>query len=197
MNLYKYKLQAFFLASVYAGIAGALSAHHLRHNPAWPGLFDAEKARLMAVIGEHVAEIQHIGSTSVPGLGAKPVIDIMIGVRSLADADAYCVKPIIALGYEYVKAFEVDLPFRRYFRKDNADGMRTHQIHLVEIESDWWVRHLVFRDYLRTHRDASEAYERLKRELAAQPFETTNDYAEAKTEFITALEAKAFAWKRE
>jgi len=167
------------------------------YNPAWPDMFTAEKARLMAVIGDHVADIQHIGSTSVPGLGAKPVIDIMIGVRVLADADAYCIAPIIGLGYEYVKAFEVELPFRRYFRKDNADGMRTHQIHLVEIESDWWERHLVFRDYLRTHREASEAYGRLKRELATQPFKTTNDYAEAKTDFITAVEAQAFAWKGE
>ncbi len=151
----------------------------------------------MAVIGDYVVDIQHIGSTSVPGLGAKPVIDIMIGVRSLADADAYCIEPIVGLGYEYVKAFEVELPFRRYFRKDNADGVRTHQIHLVEITSEWWERHLIFRDYLRTHPEASEAYERLKRELAAQPFETTNDYADAKTEFITAMEVNAFAWKGE
>ena len=167
------------------------------YNPAWPDWFVAEKTRLLAVIADHVADIQHIGSTSVPGLGAKPVIDIMIGVRSLADADAHCIEAIVDLGYEYVKAFEVELPFRRYFRKDNSAGARTHQIHLVENENDWWVRHLVFRDYLRTHRESSEAYERLKRELAAQPFETTNDYAEAKTEFITAVEAKAFAWKGE
>ncbi len=162
------------------------------YNLTWPGLFAAEKVQLMAVISDHVADIQHIGSTSVPGLGAKPVIDIMIGVRSLTNADAYCIAPIIGLDYEYVKEFEAELPFRRYFRKDNSEGVRTHQIHLVEIESDWWVRHLVFRDYLRTHREASEAYERLKRELAAQPFETTNDYAEAKTDFIKAIEAKAF-----
>jgi len=165
------------------------------YNPAWPHQFATEQAQLMAVIGDHVADIEHIGSTSIPGLGAKPVIDIMIGVRSLADADAHCIAPIVDLGYEYVKSFEVELPFRRYFRKDNADGVRTHHIHLVEIESDWWERHLVFRDYLRAHPEVSEAYEQLKRELAAQPFETTNDYSEAKTEFVRAVEAEALAWK--
>ncbi len=165
------------------------------YDPTWPDLFAAEKARLMAIIGDHVADIQHIGSTSVPGLGAKPVIDIMIGVRSLSDADHYCIAPIVDLGYAYIMKYEVETPFRRFFCKDNSQGVRTHNIHLVEIGSDWWERHLVFRDYLRTHLEVSEAYERLKRELAAQPFETTNDYAEAKTEFITAVEAEAFAWK--
>lgn len=167
------------------------------YNPDWPDQFATEKAQLMAIVGDYVADIQHIGSTSVPGLGAKPVIDIMIGVRSLADADAHCIEPIVGLGYEYVRKYEVELPFRRYFSKDNADGIRTHQIHLVEIESDWWERHLVFRDYLRTHPEASEAYERLKRELAALPFESTNDYAEAKTEFIRGVETEAFAWRGE
>ena len=167
------------------------------YNPDWPNLFAGEKARLIAAIGDHVADIQHIGSTSVPGLGAKPVIDIMIGVRRLADADTYCVNPIIDLGYEYVRAYEVELPFRRFFCKDNAKGIRTHNIHLVEIESDWWERHLVFRDYLRTHPEVSEAYERLKRELAALLFESTNDYAEAKTEFIRGVETEAFAWRGE
>jgi GrpB-like predicted nucleotidyltransferase (UPF0157 family) len=165
------------------------------YDPAWPHLFAAEKARLMADIGDHVADIQHIGSTSVPGLGAKPVIDIMVGVRFLADADSHCISPIVGLGYEYVPQFEIDIPFRRYFRKDNDNGVRTHQIHLVEIESDWWERHLVFRDYLRTHPEVREAYEQLKRELASQPFETTGDYAEAKTEFIRAVETDAFVWQ--
>jgi len=167
------------------------------YNPDWPNLFADEKARLIAAIGDHVEDIQHIGSTSVPGLGAKPVIDIMIGVRRLADADTYCVAPIIDLGYEYVRAYEVELPFRRFFRKDNAEGIRTHNIHLVETESDWWERHLVFRDYLRTHPEVCEAYERLKRELAALPFESTNDYAEAKTAFIRGVETEAFAWRGE
>jgi GrpB-like predicted nucleotidyltransferase (UPF0157 family) len=163
------------------------------YNPVWREMFDSEKEKLLAAIGDYVAAIEHIGSTAVPGLGAKPVIDIMIGVRSLAEADKHCVEPITGLGYDYVKAFEKDTPFRRYFRKDSQEGKRTHQIHLVEHGSDWWKRHLAFRDYLCVHDDVREAYERLKRDLAAREFETVSDYANAKTDFIKGIEAKALA----
>ncbi|MBI5838850.1 MAG: GrpB family protein [Chloroflexi bacterium] len=160
------------------------------YNPEWPELFKIEKKKLLTAIGDYVAAIEHIGSTAVPGLAAKPVIDILIGVRTLTEADRYCIEPITGLGYEYVKAFEKDTPYRRYFRKDSRDGDRTHQIHLVEHGRDWWKRHLAFRDYLRVHVDAREAYERLKRDLATREFETVSDYANAKSEFIKAIEAK-------
>ncbi len=163
------------------------------YNPAWPKSFDIEKEQLLTAIGNYVAAIEHIGSTAVPGLGAKPVLDIMIGVRTLAEADRYCVEPIIQLGYDYVKVFEKDTPFRRYFRKNTRDGTRTHQIHLVEYGSGWWKRHLAFRDYLRVHGDARQAYEQLKRDLATREFGTGSEYANAKTDFIKAIEAKAMA----
>ncbi len=166
------------------------------YDPAWRKLFEEEKTRLLEVIGEYGVDIQHIGSTSVPGLGAKPVIDIQIGVRDLAEIDAYGIEPIVSLGYDYRSEYEAELPFRRYFSKNNAAGKRTHQIHLVEIESDWWERHILFRDYLRAHDSARDAYEQFKRELAPQ-FTNTNDYAEAKTEFIQAMEVKATTWKKE
>jgi GrpB-like predicted nucleotidyltransferase (UPF0157 family)/aminoglycoside phosphotransferase (APT) family kinase protein len=167
------------------------------YNPAWREMFDSEKAKLLTAIGDYVAAIEHIGSTGVPGLGAKPVIDIMIGVRSLAEADKHCVEPITGLGYDYVKAFEKDTPFRRYFRKNSREGNRTHQIHLVEYGSDWWKRHLAFRDYLRVHVDAREAYAQLKRDLATREFGTVSDYANAKSEFIKAIEAKALTGQRQ
>lgn len=163
------------------------------YNPAWSELFKVERDTLLAAIGDHVEAVEHIGSTAVPGLAAKPVIDIMIGVDTLAEADAYCVEPIIGLGYEYVKAFEKDMPFRRYFRKDDRNGTRTHQIHLVEMGSDWWNRHLAFRDYLRVHDDVREDYEQLKRELATRDFASVSAYADAKTEFIRSIEEKALA----
>ena len=166
------------------------------YNSAWPSMFKAEQTQLLALIGDYIVDIEHVGSTAVPGLGAKPVIDIMIGIQHLADADKHCIDPIITLGYEYVKVFEKDIPFRRYFRKNNQDGIRTYQIHLVEVESDWWKRHLIFRDYLRTHNEVRDAYEQLKRELANREFERTSDYADAKTEFIKAVEAKASVWKQ-
>ena len=163
------------------------------YNPIWPELFELEKGKLLAAVGDYVLDIQHIGSTAVPRLAAKPVIDIMIGVRTLTEADAACIEPIVQLGYEYVQAFETMIPFRRYFRKDSPDGVRTHQIHLVERESEWWQRHLAFRDYLWSHQEARTAYEQFKHDLVAQEWETINDYAEAKTDFIRTIEAKARA----
>ncbi len=163
------------------------------YDPRWPALYAAERDALLAACPAQFVVVEHIGSTAVPGLGAKPVLDIMIGVRTLAEADRYCVEPIIRLGYDYVKVFEQDTPFRRYFRKNTREGTRTHQIHLVEYGSDWWKRHLAFRDYLRVHGDARQAYEQLKRDLATREFETGSDYANAKTDFIKAIETKAMA----
>jgi GrpB-like predicted nucleotidyltransferase (UPF0157 family) len=165
------------------------------YDPNWPKLFEQEKARLADALGEHFVDIQHIGSTSVPGLGAKPILDIMIAVRTLAEADQFCIQPIVDLGYEYVKAFEAETPHRRYFRKENADGVRTHHIHLVEINSQWWVDHLLFRDYLRANPKARRAYEAHKRQLAEREWRVSNDYAEAKTEFILKMVGEARRWK--
>ena len=164
------------------------------YDPDWPLKFQAEKARLLDVIEPYVAAIEHMGSTAVPGLAAKPVIDIMVCVRTLAEADAHCIEPIVALGYEYVPRFEDEMPFRRYFRKDNAAGRRSHQIHLVEIGGEFWERHLLFRDYLRAHPEAAREYEALKSDLAPQ-FSNVNEYAEAKGVFVRSIEAKARQWK--
>jgi GrpB-like predicted nucleotidyltransferase (UPF0157 family) len=166
------------------------------YDSRWPAMFEAERARLLEVVGDWVAGIEHIGSTSVPGLAAKPVIDILIGVRALAEADAHCIEPICGLGYEYVPEFETVMPFRRYFRRLTPDGNHTHHIHLVEKESDFWERHLLFRDYLRAHPERAREYEALKRRLAPQ-FSDVNDYAEAKTAFIRAAEIQAAQWRRE
>ena len=135
------------------------------------------------------AVVEHIGSTSVPGLAAKPIIDMMVGITDFTQADAL-VPGVQSLGYEYVSQFEVEMPFRRYFRKDN-EGVRTHQIHLVALNSEFWNRHLAFREYLKTHPDVAAEYAALKRQLAEQDWQDVNDYADAKTEFIQSVEARA------
>jgi GrpB-like predicted nucleotidyltransferase (UPF0157 family) len=163
------------------------------YDPHWPAKFAEEEARLYKAIGDWVTGIEHIGSTSVPGLAAKPVIDILVGVRALAEADAHCIAPICDLGYEYVPEFESVMPYRRFFRRSTADGLRSHQIHLIEKETDFWQRHLLFRDYLRTHPARAQEYAALKRRLAPQ-FTDVNDYADAKTNFIRATEALARQW---
>jgi GrpB-like predicted nucleotidyltransferase (UPF0157 family) len=126
--------------------------------------------------------VEHIGSTSVPGLAAKPIIDVMVAIRSLADAPA-CVAPLAAIGYEYVPEHEAVMPERRYFRRGRG-GAGTHHLHMVERSSAFWEEHLLFRDYLRAHSEAAAEYERLKRELAAAHGSDRGAYTAAKTDFI-------------
>jgi GrpB-like predicted nucleotidyltransferase (UPF0157 family) len=156
------------------------------YEGAWPSLFGQEKARIERAIGPFVEEIEHIGSTAVPGLAAKPVIDIMVGVRSLDDSPAL-VERLGAIGYEYVPELERQMPSRRYFRKLRG-GRRTHQIHLVErSNSEWWDRHVLFRDHLRAHPKAAEEYAHLKRRLSERFEEDRDAYTDAKTAFISGI----------
>lgn len=136
------------------------------YNPEWPKLFEAEKRAILKAIGQYILEIEHIGSTAIPGIHAKPVIDIMIGVNKLADITPEVISILEKLGYVYVKQFEDKMPFRRFFQKNNSEGVRTHQIHLVEINNDFWKRHLLFRNFLRAHPNDAKRYEKLKLELA-------------------------------
>jgi GrpB-like predicted nucleotidyltransferase (UPF0157 family) len=158
------------------------------YDATWPRQFEEERRRILAAIGRYVAEVEHIGSTAVAGLAAKPIIDILVGLRSLADA-ANCINPLTGLGYEYVPEFEAELPERRYFRRVEPRP-RTHHIHMVENTSEFWRRQLLFRDYLRAHPEDARAYELLKRDLVSR-FEVGRDYAAAKSVFISAILDKA------
>ncbi len=120
------------------------------YDDSWPAKFDEEKQHLERAIGKIVTRIEHIGSTSVPGLAAKPVIDMMVGLRTLDEAEE-CITPIEKLGYIYVPEFEGTMPERRYFRKTAANGLTTHQQHMVTESSSFWQRHIEFCDYLRAH----------------------------------------------
>ena len=160
----------------------------VEYDPRWPALYEAEASAILGAIGHVIVALEHVGSTSVPGLGAKPIIDILAGVRILADA-AQCVEPLRGLGYEYVPEYEAEIPDRRYFRKGPPAG-RTHHLHLVEHGGEFWMRHLLFRDYLRAHPEAAQAYDRLKRELAARFGSDRDGYTDAKTEFVRSIEAK-------
>jgi GrpB-like predicted nucleotidyltransferase (UPF0157 family) len=160
------------------------------YNPAWPSRYEAERERILRAIGPWVAAIEHIGSTSVPGLGAKPIIDIMAAVRSLDDA-MQCVEPLSALGYQYHPEFEDSLPERRYFNRGPRNDR--YHLHMVELTGGFWERHLLFRDYLRAHTEAAREYERLKRDLAARYHEDRSAYTDAKAEFVRSIEEKARA----
>ena len=152
------------------------------YDPSWITLFAEEHDAIMDSIGHYVAEIRHIGSTSVPGLAAKPVVDILVGLRRLLDAQD-CILPLEGMGYEYHPEYEVEFPDRRYFRK-SLNGRRTHQIHIVEIETDFWKSHIYFRDYLESHPAQALQYSKLKRNLAAEFENDRERYTEAKAPFI-------------
>lgn len=154
----------------------------------WKNLYQIEGREIVARIGEYIQDIQHIGSTSVEGLAAKPIIDMMIGIRSLDDA-RHCIPPLEAIGYEYVPEFEKDLPMRRYLRKSKG-GIRTHHIHMVERSSDFWNKHIAFRDILRSNTTLRDEYATLKYRLAQVYHDDREGYTDAKTDFIeTALSA--------
>jgi GrpB-like predicted nucleotidyltransferase (UPF0157 family) len=144
----------------------------------------------------------------VPGLAAKPIIDIMPGLYSLEDAPPVIAK-LQTIGYAYVPEFErpngIDegMPFRRYLRKDIA-GERAFHLHMVEEGSDFWQKHLLFRDYLRAHPRDRDAYAHLKRDLAEQfnanltPTSNVNiGYTDNKTDFVEGCLAKARIWQQE
>ncbi len=158
------------------------------YDPQWPILYEEEKGRILEAIGRVIVAIEHVGSTAVPGLGAKPIIDIMVGVGHLADAER-CIEPLQAIGYGYVPEHEVSMPQRRYFQKGPPDAHR--HLHMVELASEFWQRHLLFRDFLRDHPQVAQEYDRLKRELAARYGSDRAGYTEAKTSFIRSVEARA------
>ena len=145
-------------------------------------MFARESDLLAQVFRGTGAVIEHIGSTAVPGLGAKPIIDIMIGLRSLRDAEQR-IRELAQLEYEYVPEYEADLPDRRYFRKP-FHRPRTHHVHTVELGSEFWVRHLLFRDYLRAHPETAAAYYQLKQRVAWESNETGADYTDGKSPFV-------------
>jgi GrpB-like predicted nucleotidyltransferase (UPF0157 family) len=161
----------------------------VEYSPAWIEGFEREKQLLQSVLEGNSCVIEHIGSTSVIGLAAKPVIDIMIGLRDFSTASDLVPK-IEALGYEYIRKYEEAMPYRRYFQKRSA-GTVTHHIHMVEIDGEFWKRHLLFRDFLRANPDAASDYAAFKKELAKIEWDNSNVYAKAKTVFIKGIENKA------
>jgi GrpB-like predicted nucleotidyltransferase (UPF0157 family) len=144
----------------------------------WPRLYEQEKQRILAAIGEHVLEVQHVGSTSIPGMPAKPIIDIGIAVHNFEEAQV-CISPMHALGYQYKGEFGI--PRRHYFVKGEP---RTHQVHMVEEDSRDWQGMLLFRDFLRAHPDAARDYADLKRRLASEYRTDRERYTNEKGPFI-------------
>ena len=161
------------------------------YDPAWPGRFEEQAARIRGAIGDLAVRIDHVGSTSVPGLAAKPVIDVQVSVASLIPRSPV-IDPLIAAGYRYsVDPVETEHEFlsRGY---DDGAPYRVH-IHLCETDSEWERRHLAFRDALRADADTAAEYAALKRRLAAEHPRDIQTYVDGKTAFIQSVEQRALA----
>jgi GrpB-like predicted nucleotidyltransferase (UPF0157 family) len=154
------------------------------HDPRWADRYEAERARIVDALGDRVLRIDHVGSTSVPGLAAKPVIDIDLSVADPEDEPAF-VPDLLAAGY----VLRVREPQHRMLRTPERDV----HLHVCALGSEWEQRHLVFRDWLRAHPDDRALYEGVKRSLAGREWADMNDYADAKTDVIVEIMARATA----
>ena len=163
--------------------------HHVRivdYDPRWPILYEEEKRRVLEHVGNKVVAIEHIGSTAVPRLGGKPIIDVMAGVLRSSDADE-----CVLLLHDDCKDVtpEPDNPEWYYCLGKSCQNEPAYYIHLhlVKYLSDHWARHLLFRDFLRTHPDTAQQYYVLKKNLAVKHGSDRVGYTDAKTSVINAI----------
>lgn len=154
------------------------------HDPQWAEQYEVERDRIVGALGSGALRIDHIGSTSVPGLGAKPIIDIDLSVADPDDEAAY-VPALEAAGY----VLRVREPGHRMLRTSARDV----HVHVCAIGSEWERRHLMFRDWLRARPDDRVLYESVKRELSTHEWADMNDYADAKSDVIAEIMARASA----
>lgn len=157
----------------------------VEHDPTWAELFERERTLLAPIFDGRAVGIEHIGSTAVPGLCAKPIVDVLVGVRELTLSREQ-VEAMEGLGYEFLG--EHGLPGRLFFRKHP----RTHHVHVVEHGGEIWERQLTFRDALRSDAEERRRYEEFKRRLAAEGH-PRDVYSDLKTPFIREVEQRARA----
>ncbi|WP_446217600.1 GrpB family protein [Micromonospora sp. IBHARD004] len=153
----------------------------------------AEEAELLVhTLRHHLVAVEHVGSTSIPGLAAKPVIDILAAVRNF-DGFPQVVERLQGIGYIYTPESEADDPRRRVFRKGPEDitCLRTHHLHITEHGSHYWRRLVAFRDHLRSHPEDAGSYLILKRDLAARHAADPGRYTSDKREFVSEIEKRA------
>ena len=155
---------------------GELSISPYREE--WKNLFETEKKDIEKAIGDYIEDIQHVGSTSIPGMSAKPILDIAIAVKDFEKA-RICIEPLSKMGYAFKG--ENGIPRRHYFLKGEPC---THHIHLLEKTSEVWERLILFRDYLRSNQNTAEEYKQLKIDLSERLQGDRNSYRIAKSDFV-------------
>lgn len=158
----------------------------VNYHAAWPALFEREAAVLFralggSALGERPIRIEHIGSTSIPGMAAKPIIDMMVAVASRAQARELI--PVLEdIGYLH-RAHDT-IPERLFFARERAAEIRTHHLNLAKPDSGFWRDQLSFRDYLRSHDQIAAEYVELKKRLAVEYARTGRLPREGKTAFV-------------
>ena len=162
------------------------------HDPNWRSAFETESKLIALALGENVVAIHHIGSTAIPQIHAKPIIDMLVEVKDILKIDTHS-SEMEALGYQALGEFGI--PGRRFFRKGNEAGIRTHHIHSFEVGSPQIERHLAFRDYMITHSEAAQEYSELKRKLAKKYPDNIQAYMDGKDGFIKEIDLKAAKWR--
>jgi GrpB-like predicted nucleotidyltransferase (UPF0157 family) len=164
------------------------------YNPAWPVMFEVEKQHLLGCLPhELIGRIEHFGSTAVPGLAAKPIIDMLVEVTSIEETQRRIAPLLEAQGYDYFwrpTRGEDTPPFYAWFIKRDEEGIRTHHVHMVEGSFEHWDR-LLFRDFLIRFPSTAREYEALKRSLAEQHPKNRVAYSEGKTPFIERVTGRA------
>ena len=161
------------------------------YDDAWPAQFAEEAERLHELLGDLAVRVDHVGSTSVPGLAAKPVIDIQVSVAAIVPR-APIVDPLVAAGYRHsIDPIETE---HEFLSRGYDDGYpRLVHVHVCEVGSAWERRHLAFRDALRADADTAAEYAALKRRLAAEHPHDIFTYVDGKTAFIRSIEERALA----
>ena len=160
----------------------------VEHNPDWGNLFKTESQYISQALDRNVVAIHHIGSTAIPHIYAKPIIDLLIEVNNINEVDRSNDK-MKRIGYQAMGEFGIS--DRRYFRKDNSSGIRTHHVHVFETNSPQVKRHLAFRDYMIAHPAKAQQYSDLKRKLAQQFPQNIESYMDGKDEFIKNIDREA------
>ena len=161
----------------------------VEYHPEWPRQFQRESEKILGFLGNLALNLHHIGSTSVPGLKAKPIIDMLLEVSDL-EALEKCSQDFEKMGYEVMGEFGI--PGRRYFRKGGEH--RTHHLHAFQSGDPNLTRHLAFRDYLIAHPDIADAYGTLKKEISQSGRHDMGTYSDQKAPFIQLHEPKAVEW---
>lgn len=186
----------------------------LPYNNSWPQEFAGIKDELQIVLSDFNPNIEHIGSTSVPGLAAKPFIDILVGILSESDLDNV-ILPMMKAGFPYYEKHNAVMPYRRLFVKmkdsacdfeysllisdpmENTDVINDHKwahIHILEYNSVHWIRHMAFRDYLRAFPELRQEYQDLKLFLSTLEWKDVMEYNGGKNDFIKKTEIEAINW---